>query len=190
VKGVVTKSILEEGDNYRLELDDARIAHCTVWVRPDLDFEAGARLAARTAAVCSALCAGQARGMLFDLREAPKVTGPKTQQSLKELLGAWEAAARPVAIIVTPASMQMLQITRLARDAAPRHAEVFVEPELALQWLALRLPRRSTQPQSPPLEPAAGTPEAPVPAAATTGAQPSLPAASPVSLRAGVPRRG
>jgi hypothetical protein len=155
----VAKSILEEGDNYRVELD-GDVAVCTVWSRADLDFETGARLAAKKVAICGSLAAGPALGLLFDLREAPKVTGPKTQKSLELLIGAWETAARPIAILVSPASMQKLQLTRIAREAAPRHSQVFLDLELARQWLEHRLP----------------------------GAQPAVPANRASSVRAGKPR--
>ena len=131
-------SILEEDDNYRVELN-GDVAVCKVWSRPDLDSETGARLAAKKVVICRSLAAGQALGLIFDLREAPKVTGPKTQKSLELIMGAWEAAARPIAIIVSPASMQKLQLTRIARDAAPRYAEVFLDVDLARQWLERRL---------------------------------------------------
>ena len=141
--------MLEEGENYRVELD-GDVAHCRVWSRPDLDSEAGARLAAQKVAICRSLATGRASGMLFDLREAPKVTGPKTQKSLDLILAAWESAARPIAIIVSPTSMQKLQLSRLARDAAPEHAEVFVDFELARQWLKARLLGRHTGPVPKP----------------------------------------
>jgi hypothetical protein len=168
----VSKSILEEGDNYRVELD-AGVAVCTVWSRPDLDFETGAQLAAQKVTLCRSLAAGPALGFLFDLREAPKVTGPKTQASLELIVGIWEAAARPIAIIVNPASMQKLQLTRIARDAGPRHAEVFIDFELAREWLQRRLPARRTEAQSARAEsaPAGASLEA-----AATPKQPSSPA--------------
>jgi hypothetical protein len=131
-------SLVEEGDNYRIELDGG-VAHCRVWSRPDLDFEAGARLAAKKVAICSSLATSAARGLLFDLRDAPKVTGPKTQKSIEQILAAWESAGRPIAVIVSPASLQRLQLSRLARDAAPRHAEIFVDLDLAREWLSARL---------------------------------------------------
>jgi hypothetical protein len=130
----VTASVVAEGDNYRIELD-GDIAHCRVWSRPDLDLQAGARLAAEKVLICSSLANGDARALLFDLRDAPKVTGPKTQNSLAQILAAWEAAERPIAVIVSPASLQKLQLSRLAREAAPRHAEIFVDLDLAREWL-------------------------------------------------------
>jgi hypothetical protein len=140
----VAKSILAQGDNYCVELDGA-IASCRVWSRPDLDCDTGARLAAQKVAICRSLAAGEARGMLFDLRDAPKVTGPKTQKSLGSILEAWELRGRPIAIVVSPASLQKLQLARIARDAAPRHAEVFVDVEQARAWLE----RRGSENQQP-----------------------------------------
>jgi hypothetical protein len=180
----VSKSILEEGDNYRVELD-AGVALCTVWGRPDLDFETGARLAAHKVTICRSLAAGPALGFLFDLREAPKVTGPKTQASLEQIVGIWEAAARPIAIIVSPASMQKLQLTRIARDAGPRHAEVFIDFELAREWLQRRLPARRTE---APRARAASVPAGANPEAPPTPTQPSPPEGAS-SLRAGAVKR-
>jgi hypothetical protein len=77
--------------------------------------------------------------MLFDLRDAPKVTGPKTQKALELIIGAWEAAARPIAIVVSPASMQRLQLSRIAKDVAANHSEVFLELDQARLWIEQRL---------------------------------------------------
>ena len=181
----MAKSILEEGDNFRVELD-GDVAVCTVWSRPDLDFETGAQLAAKKVGICRALAEGPALGFLFDLREAPKVTGPKTQASLEQIVGIWEAAARPIAIIVSPASMQRLQLTRIARDAGPRHAEVFIDFELARAWLQGRLPARRTEPQSIQVE---STPDAAKPEAPVIPTRPSPPDRTS-SLRAGTAKRG
>jgi hypothetical protein len=176
----VSNSILEEGDNYRVELDGS-VALCRVWARPDLDFETGAQLAEKKVAICRSLAVGPALGLLFDLRDAPKVTGPKTQKALELIMGAWEAAARPIAIIVSPASMQKLQLSRIVRDAAPQHGEVFIDLERGRKWIDSRLPVRHTRPQLSHVES--------VPAAAILTAQPSLPASSNGSLRAGAKRR-
>ncbi|MEO8180599.1 MAG: hypothetical protein ABI895_17325 [Deltaproteobacteria bacterium] len=180
-------AILEEGANYRVELN-GNVAVCSVWSRPDLDCETGAQLAAQKVVICRSLAAGQALGLIFDLREAPKVTGPKTQKSLELIMGAWQAAARPIAIIVSPASMQKLQLTRIARDAAPQHAEVFTEFELGRQWLERRLQERRRGPQNKVVQPVEGAPGRSIPAAAT-GAQPSLPAGRAGSVRAGAIKR-
>ena len=150
----MTASVVAEGENYRIELDGA-IAHCRVWSRPDLDFEAGARLAAQKVLICSSLASGDARGLLFDLREAPKVIGPKTQNSLIQILAAWEHAGRPIAVIVSPASLQRLQLSRLAREAAPQHAEIFVDFDLAREWLGARLRGAPTAPPTRRSRPAA-----------------------------------
>src|SRR5262245_26028571 len=83
----VAKTTVEVGENYCVELD-GEIASCRVWSRPDLDSETGARLAAQKVAICRSLAQGPALGMLFDLREAPRVTGPKTQNSLSQIMSA------------------------------------------------------------------------------------------------------
>ncbi|HVZ31170.1 MAG TPA: hypothetical protein VG963_02015 [Polyangiaceae bacterium] len=140
----MTKSIHARGDNYCIELDGG-VARCRVWSRPDLDFETGARLAAEKVSVIRTLAAGLATSMLFDLRDAPKVTGPKTQHALAQILRCWEVAAKPIAVLVSPASMQKLQLTRIASDVAPVHAAIFVELEEAEVWLVTRV----TEPRPP-----------------------------------------
>jgi hypothetical protein len=141
--------LVEEGNNYRVELD-GRVALCRVWARPDLDSETGARLAAKKVELCRRLAAGEARALLFDLREAPKVTGPKTQKALELLIGVWESAARPIAIIVSPASLQKLQLSRIAKEAAPTQSEVFLDFDQARAWVDQRLALGSRAPLGRP----------------------------------------
>lgn len=150
--------LVEEGDNYRVELD-GRVALCRVWARPDLDFETGARLAAQKVEICRRLAAGEARALLFDLREAPKVTGPKTQKALELIIGVWESAARPIAIIVSPASLQKLQLSRIAKEAAPTQSEVFLDFDQARAWVDQRVALASRAPLRRPSHPTA--PKAP-----------------------------
>lgn len=176
----MAKAILAEGDNYRVELD-GDVALCIVWSRPDLDSETGARLAAQKVAICGALATGPALGLIFDLREAPKVTGPKTQQSLALLIGAWEAAARPLAIVVSSASLQKLQLTRIARDAGPLHAAIFLDLERAQRWLQRRLSERRTRPQLFRGESAAGAAKVRNSVAPAARPQSVAPAARPQS---------
>lgn len=140
----MTKSIHARGDNYCIEIDGG-VARCRVWSRPDLDFETGARLAAEKVSLVRTLAAGLASSMLFDLREAPKVTGPKTQYALAQILRCWEVAAKPIAVLVSSASMQKLQLTRIAGDVAPLHAAIFTELEAAEVWLLQRV----TEPRPP-----------------------------------------
>ena len=148
--------LVEEGDNYRVELDGG-VALCRVWSRPDLDFETGARLAAKKVEICRRLAAGEARALLFDLRDAPKVTGPKTQRALEQIIGAWESAARPIAVVVSPASLQKLQLTRIAKEVAPNHSEVFLDLDQARAWVDQHAALASESPRRPASMTAAAT---------------------------------
>jgi hypothetical protein len=73
--------------------------------------------------------------MLFDLTRAPAVTGPKTQAALGEMLQAWEAGGKRVALLTGPLSIQQLQLCRLIAEHAPHQGAVFSSPEEARAWL-------------------------------------------------------
>lgn len=101
-----------EGENYTIDIVDGT-AECRVWRRPDTDSKAGARFAQKKIAVFQRLAREPVRGLLFDLREAPTVTGPKTQKAIESMLLPWKRASKPVAILVGPSHLQSLQIQRL-----------------------------------------------------------------------------
>jgi hypothetical protein len=131
-----------EGLNYHIDLDGTR-AICRVWSRPDLDSAQGAALAVEKISLFQRLAQGKAESLLFDLSEAPAVTGPKTQQALSEMLDAWQAAKKPIAVLSGPNSLQQLQLRRLLASAAPDHGAFFASRDEADAWLdAERLKRQ------------------------------------------------
>jgi hypothetical protein len=73
--------------------------------------------------------------MLFDLTQAPAVTGPKTQEALGQMLAAWEQAGKPIGIISGSLSIQQLQLRRLIATFAPEHGALFGSLEEATAWL-------------------------------------------------------
>ena len=81
------------------------------------------------------LAQGEAREMLFDLTEAPAVTGPKTQEALGQMLATWEQAGKPIALLSGPLSIQQLQLRRLVATYAPRHGALFTSLDEARAWL-------------------------------------------------------
>jgi hypothetical protein len=113
-----------EGGNYRIDLQ-AGVATCRVWRRPDVDAQTGAAFAREKIAHFEALAEGPARAMIFDLRDAPPVTGPKTQEALGRMLAPFERAGRPVAVLVGDHAIQKLQMQRLVETAAPTQGRVF-----------------------------------------------------------------
>jgi hypothetical protein len=123
-----------EGLNYSIDLD-ALSATCRVWSRPDLSSAEGAALAQEKVALFQKLAEGPAAGMLFDLTLAPVVTGPKTQQALGEMLSAWQAAGKPIAVVVGPQSIQQLQLRRLLSTSAPDRGALFTTSDEASVWL-------------------------------------------------------
>jgi hypothetical protein len=129
-----------EGANYSIDLD-GRIAVCRVWSRPDLDSAAGAQLAIDKIALFQRLAAGVTLGLLFDLSQAPVVTGPKTQDALGAMMQAWQSAGKPAALVSGPNSIQQLQLRRLISMFAPDQGALFGAVDEASTWLESRLPK-------------------------------------------------
>jgi hypothetical protein len=123
-----------EGLNYHIDLDGSR-AICKVWSRPDLDSARGAALAVEKIAHFQRLARGDADSMLFDLSQAPPVTGPKTQKALSDMLDSWQNAKKPIALVAGPQSIQQLQLRRLLATAAPDTGALFTSLDQAHSWL-------------------------------------------------------
>lgn len=128
---------LAEGKNYCID-DEEGLIVCRVWKRPDLRLAEGSALAAELAEWFAKLARDRNWAMLFDLSKAPEVVGPETQQSLEVMLSAWEGAQKPLAIVCGSASVQRLQLSRLAGQAAPRLGSVFTSEDQARAWLRTR----------------------------------------------------
>ncbi len=122
-----------EGANYSIELEGV-LAVCRVRSRRDLTMEEGARLVSEKVALFRKLAAGASAGMLFDLSAAPAVIGPKTQEALGKMLGVWQLARKPIALVSGPNAMQQLQLRRLAASFAESVA-VFESEPAARDWL-------------------------------------------------------
>jgi hypothetical protein len=129
-----------EGLNYSIDLDGS-LAKCRVWSRPDLDSATGAALAVEKIVLFRRLAQGAAESMLFDLSQAPPVTGPKTQQALGDMLSAWQGAGRRIAVVSGSSSLQHLQLERLLSTFAPDHGALFTSVAEAAVWLATKQPK-------------------------------------------------
>lgn len=127
---------IAEGDNYELLLDEHRVVHCRVWRRRDLDSAAGARCAEEMLEhVSRAARDTTAVALIYDLRQAPPVSGPRTERAFSRMLTAWTASDRRVAIVVGDVSLRRLQMQRIVSEHAPHLAAVFDEPQGALSWV-------------------------------------------------------
>ena len=62
--------------------------------------------------------------LTFDLREAPPVAGPKTVETVSELLRSCEHASVRIAVVLSADPMQILQYRRLVATYAPVRGKV------------------------------------------------------------------
>lgn len=102
-----------EGENFSFQLSAGDLV-CRIWKRPDLSAAEGAELAHRMATVCAR--AGrdpQVAAVVFDLRDAPPVFGPRTEVAFQKMLASLRPA-QPVVMLVGPNATQRLQHVRIA----------------------------------------------------------------------------
>lgn len=74
---------------------------------------------------------GSLRVVVLDLRQAPPVNGPSTQQSVGRLLAACEQAGVIPAFLHAGEGLAALQLGRLVREYAPRLGQVTQDVEAA-----------------------------------------------------------
>ena len=68
----------------------------------------------------SAASRSESLGMLFDLRDAPFIAGPRTEAALTLMLAGWDQARKRCVIVLSDNPMQQLQMKRLVEKHAPR----------------------------------------------------------------------
>jgi len=126
---------LSEGDNHLISARHG-IATCQVWVRPDLSPEDGARSARQMSEYLTQNVLypdSPYRGVIFDLRKAPPVFGPKTREALAGFFSTAARAGISVAVLVGESAIQVLQFRNLCRDSGGR-ADVFDNEADAVRW--------------------------------------------------------
>lgn len=122
------------GANYAIELDD-RIATLRVWRRPDLSFDEGARLAVEILGHIRRLAGDSGVvGFVMDLREAPALTGKRTRAVLADVVGACEAASKPIGVVVT--DVQRATLEQPLMQSGPTRARLCSDVESARTWAA------------------------------------------------------
>lgn len=142
-KALPPMKIVDEGENFRLCLWFG-VAYCQVWRRPDVSLDDGARFAAVLMNALRFLLTdadNQVPGIVFDLREAPKTSGPKTLALLGEAITTWSLAGKNVVMLVddkTPE--QRRQMEELVKTAGNGIGAVHGDVEGAIS--AARILRR------------------------------------------------
>jgi len=109
---------------------------CRVWRRRDIEIERGAELARLLADELDSYftTAGKIRGFVFDLRDAPAVSGPVTQSAISHILTSAERFGVRIAVVVGPGALQAMQIRRLTRECAPSCGVVMTQLDQAEDW--------------------------------------------------------
>lgn len=127
--------ILAERENHLVSVRHGMLM-CQVWRRRDLDITRGAELARLLADQLedSFRRGVSARGFVFDLREAPPVSGPVTQGAISHILTSAERYGVRIAVVVGPGALQAMQIRRLTRECAPSCGVVMQDVESAEDW--------------------------------------------------------
>jgi hypothetical protein len=124
--GLVSRPLASGAIFEIVEVD--RIAECAVRNRDDVSPEEGARCAQEMQdfLISRVLVSGSSfAGLLFDVRLGPPVFGPKTRESLCEMLARAEAAKVPVGVVVGDAAIQGLQFRSVCSESGPSVGRVF-----------------------------------------------------------------
>lgn len=121
------------GGNYVIEIDADGVAYVRVWRRPDVDSETGARFAEEKLAHLRVL-ARRCKGLVFDLREAPPVVGPRTEATLAAVLSMFDGARKRCAFLVGGNPVQQLQLRRLIAAHSSPHGRVESDLVKARAW--------------------------------------------------------
>lgn len=102
-----------QGGNFEITLVSG-VLHLRVWKRPDLDSSEGARLASEMGAHIAREANLEARALVVDLRDAPPLFGPRTEEAFHQFLAPWAARSKRVALLAQ-GSLQLLQLQRVAK---------------------------------------------------------------------------
>lgn len=114
----------ESGPNFAITRDGA-LARCRIWSRPDLSSEEGAACAAQIQRSLEHLASdASVRTVILDVAEAPAAAGPKTLASLARLFASFEAAEKPIVVVVGESAMRRIQYGRLVGENARLHGRV------------------------------------------------------------------
>jgi hypothetical protein len=134
---------LAEGENHLISSRDG-FAVCQIWTRPDLSSEEGAKNAQQMVSFMMDVVlrlGTNYRGIIFDVRRAPPVFGPKTRAVLAELLARSIERSVRLAIITGESATQVLQFRSLC-SGTPNMTQVFESEPAAVNWLRTQPAKR------------------------------------------------
>ncbi|MGB1275775.1 MAG: hypothetical protein ACPG77_08495, partial [Nannocystaceae bacterium] len=99
--------MLTERENHAVSARNGKLT-CRVWRRRDIGIERGAELARLLADELESYfkTADKIRGFVFDLRDAPAVSGPVTQTAISNILISAERFHVRIAVVVGPGALQ------------------------------------------------------------------------------------
>ena len=126
--------ILLTREMFSISVDGGR-AEIKVWRRPDLDSASGTRNTVEMTEEAAKLPSRGIKEILFDLREAPGVAGPKSTELLGGMFSRWAAAKVRVAVLINDDPLKTLQFNRLVSDHASKSAYVTTDENEATRWL-------------------------------------------------------
>lgn len=129
--------VVAQGDNFTVARTSGGVAHLKVVRRPDLSLEQGAENARQMLAALATLLRDRgkpATALLMDMSEAP-LAGPKTRETLGELITGWAEAGCRVAVVTTHPTMRMM-FRRLLGECAAEAGQCFDDLRSAELWAA------------------------------------------------------
>jgi hypothetical protein len=127
--------ILLTREMFSISVDGAR-AEIKVWRRPDLDSASGTRNTVEMTEEAAKLPGRGIKEVIFDLREAPGVAGPKSTELLGGMFARWATAKLRVAVLINDDPLKVLQFNRLVSDHAQRNACIARDEDEASRWFA------------------------------------------------------
>ena len=123
------------GRNYRF-YKTSDLVLCRILQRRELTSVEGAQCAEEISQTARRLTAeSSARGLIFDIRQAPPVFGPKTEAALRGMFELLAKSRVSIRCVVCENPLQEMQYGRLLREAAPQRHEVVRTFELACAGL-------------------------------------------------------
>jgi hypothetical protein len=124
-----------EGGNYNFRID-GNVAICTVWRRPDLSFEEGAKLAVEISGHLENIVEGKVAGVtgiVLDIRKAPELVGKKTREAVGFVLARCEALAIRFAIVIsTPTQGAIME--HVTKGGPPNFVRIARDIDHAMSW--------------------------------------------------------
>ncbi len=127
------RQVLVERANHRAEREEGLLL-LRVWRDPQLAAEAAAVAFEQTIRELAPLVAS-IEHVVLDLRDAPRVVGPRTQASLGTLLAQFARLRRRIALISSDDALQQLQLRRLIAESAPQCAVLAMDEATASAFL-------------------------------------------------------